>query len=161
MDEPPLNERALGALFCPPRKLAVKCASNKGKEVAIDRDGLVYLATPYTHEDPRIRETRFREVNFAAAFFMCKLGLHIFSPISHSVPIAEDGNTPTTWEFWKEYDFALLQVCKRMIVLTQDGWRSSAGVAGEMEIATNLGLDIAYISPRTVRELDKVLPSIA
>ena len=71
---------------------------------------LVYLATPYTHPDPAVMEARFLAVNRVAARLMGE-GLHIFSPISHTRPIAIAGDLQHDWEFWKQYDEAILSAC--------------------------------------------------
>ncbi len=109
---------------------------------------LVYLAAPYTHRCKMTQQMRFHAINIVAAYLMKELGLFIFSPISHSHPIAEDGEIPTTWEFWRPYDEEILRCCGRMIVLTLPGWEESKGVQAEIEIATKLGIDISYLDPR-------------
>lgn len=73
-------------------------------------------------------------------------GRHIFSPISHTHPIALAGSLPLGWDFWQAYDRAILRVCKRVIVLMLKGWKESKGVAGEIAIAEELGLPIVYMS---------------
>jgi hypothetical protein len=105
---------------------------------------LVYLAVPYSHPRPEIREERFRAVNRVAAKLMGQ-GLHIFSPISHSHPISIEGNLPTNWEYWEAYDRAFLNASNKLIVLMLDGWDKSVGVAGEIAIAKELGIEIEYI----------------
>lgn len=112
---------------------------------------LVYLATPYSHSDPNVREERFRAVNKAAADLM-RAGLHIYSPISHTHPIALAGDLPLGWEYWQAYDRAILASCCKLIVLMLDGWRESKGVTGEIAIACELGLDVEYISPNVAAE---------
>ena len=106
---------------------------------------LVYLATPYSHLDPNVMHERFEAVNAVAARLMYD-GLHVFSPISHTHPIALAGDLPRGWEFWQEYDRAILSVCSKMIVLMLDGWETSKGVAGEMAIAKELVIPIEFIS---------------
>lgn len=105
---------------------------------------LVYLAVPYSHPYPEVREERFRAVNRVAAKLM-EQGLHIFSPISHSHPISIEGNLPTNWEYWEAYDRAFLNASNKLIVLMLDGWDKSVGVAGEIAIAKELGIEIEYI----------------
>lgn len=105
---------------------------------------LVYLATPYSHPDPEVRERRFREVNRVAANLM-RDGLHVFSPISHTHPIAVAGDLPKSWEFWQAYDRAVLSACRNVMVLMQDGWRESTGVQAEIEIAREMGLPVEFI----------------
>lgn len=105
--------------------------------------GLVYLACPYSHPDMAVRLARFQTVNDVAAQLMNE-GEFIFSPISHTHPIALAGNLPTGWDFWSEYDRAVLLCCKKMVVLMLPGWDESMGVAAEIVIAQDLGIPIEY-----------------
>ena len=107
---------------------------------------LVYLATPYTHEDKAVEEWRFKMVNAKAAELMSQ-GLIIFSPISHTHPIALAGDLPVHWEFWETFDKVFLNHSYKLMVLMLDGWKQSRGVAAEIEMATKLGLEIEYINP--------------
>jgi nucleoside 2-deoxyribosyltransferase len=106
-------------------------------------DGLIYLASPYTHADPAVREQRFRAACQAAAFLMGK-GMHIFSPIAHTHPIAEFG-LPKDWAFWQQYDRVFLQACSRLLVLTLKGWQQSTGVQAEIGIMAALGKPVDYM----------------
>ena len=105
---------------------------------------LIYLATPYSHPDPEVRESRFRKVNRVAADLM-RQGLHIFSPISHTHPIAVAGELPTDFAFWEQYDRAMLQACGKVMVLKLQGWLSSKGVIAEIQIAEELGIPVEFI----------------
>lgn len=106
---------------------------------------LVYLAVPYSHPDPAVMEARFHAVNAVAARLMLA-GQHVFSPISHSHPIAVAGALPVGWDYWEAYDRAHLANCRKLVVLMLDGWKLSSGVQGEIKIAEELGLEIEYIS---------------
>lgn len=107
--------------------------------------GLIYLATPYSHAEAEIRNHRFLEVNRVAASLM-REGLHIYSPISHTHPIAMAGEMPKDWEFWQGYCLTMLQSCSKMVVLMQDGWRESVGVQAEINIARNIGMPIEFMA---------------
>ena len=63
----------------------------------------IYLAIPYSHKDPHIREYRFNIANQIAAALM-KKGYAVYSPISHTHPIAVSGELGLGWDYWKEYD---------------------------------------------------------
>lgn len=54
---------------------------------------LIYIAVPYSHKEESVRLARFESVNRAACFLMNK-GYHVFSPISHTHPIALAGDLP-------------------------------------------------------------------
>lgn len=109
---------------------------------------LVYLAVPYSHQDPAVRRERFKAVNRVAAKLM-REGVFIFSPISHTHPIELAGDLPYDWNFWYGYDRAILKHCKKLLVLKLDGWQSSAGVAGECDLARELGIPIEFLEPPT------------
>jgi len=105
------------------------------------RSKLIYLAAPYTHEDPQVRETRFQLINGAASHLM-RAGVHLFSPISHTHPIALAGGLPTGWDFWRSYDETMLSACGAIVVLMLAGWDTSKGVTAEVSIGEKIGLPI-------------------
>ena len=105
-----------------------------------------YLAAPYRHKDPAVVEQRVQRINAAAAQLM-EGGDFVFSPISHSHPIAMAGNLPTDWTYWEKYDRAMLETCCRLVVLTLPGWTESEGVTAEIDIAAELGLPVTYMEP--------------
>jgi hypothetical protein len=105
---------------------------------------LVYLACPYSHPDPAVRAARFEAANRAAAKLMAE-GLLVFSPISHTHPIALAGGLPTGWDYWERYDRAILHQCRAMFVLPLDGWCESAGVRAEMLLAEEMGLPVYFL----------------
>lgn len=111
----------------------------------IDRP-LVYLACPYSHPDAAVREWRFRQSNLAAAQLM-KAGEMIFAPISHTHPIAVDGDLPKGWDFWERYDRAILSCCHKVIVLRLPGWAESTGVQSEIKIGQEMAIPVEYIDP--------------
>ncbi len=108
-----------------------------------DKMKKVYLATPYTGT-PEQQQERFEVVNAVAAKMMSS-GLLIFSPISHTHPIALSGDLPKGWEFWKEYDYTFIEWCDELHVLKQDGWQESTGVTAEIKIAKELGKKVVYV----------------
>ena len=106
---------------------------------------MIYLASPYSHPDPAIREERFRGACQAAAAFL-RTGRAIFSPIAHSHPLVEFG-LPTDWEFWKRCNTEHLERCDEVVVLTLDGWQASVGVQAEIRIAQELGKPVSFLAP--------------
>jgi len=81
---------------------------------------LIYLACPYTDPDQAVMHGRFIAANRAAGRMMAR-GLFVFSPISHSHPIAIIGELPVSWKYWEAYDRAMLSRCSKMVVLCLDG----------------------------------------
>jgi len=104
---------------------------------------IIYLASPYSHPDERIRHARYRMVCEKAAELMRK-GFLVFSPIAHSHPLVEFG-VPGDWSYWEYYDSEMIRRCDRLVVLMLDGWDSSTGIAAEIVIARDHGLQIDYL----------------
>ncbi len=60
---------------------------------------MIYLASPYTHADPAVRQRRFEAACRTSAVLICR-GQTVFSPIAHSHAICAYG-VPLDWRFWK------------------------------------------------------------
>jgi hypothetical protein len=108
--------------------------------------GLVYLASPYSHEDAAVQEYRFRVACRVAANLMGR-GVMVFSPIAHSHPIALAGKLPTDWRYWAEYDKVMLEASGRCIVARMPGWELSRGVRDEMAYMRALGKPVEMYDP--------------
>jgi hypothetical protein len=108
--------------------------------------GIVYLATPYTHDDPAVRAGRFRVVNRVAAQMMAR-GEHVFSPISHTHEMSIQHGLPHDWNYWAENCRVMVSACSRMVVVKQHGWQESVGVRAEIELAESLGMPVEYVEP--------------
>jgi hypothetical protein len=111
----------------------------------IQQRPLVYLACPYSHDDPKIREERFLIANREAGKLM-KAGHMVFSPISHSHPIALAGDLPKTWEYWENFCRTYMSYSYLLVVLCIDGWEESTGIRVEIEIAKEMGMGIKYMT---------------
>ena len=107
---------------------------------------LIYLASPYSHHDPAVRQQRFETVCFVAANLM-REGKHVYSPIAHTHPIAMKGDLPKGWDFWEQFDRKMISACQEVWVVMMDGWQESKGVAAELAIAGEMGLKVRYIQP--------------
>jgi nucleoside 2-deoxyribosyltransferase len=105
---------------------------------------MIYLASPYSHPDPAVREQRFHAA-CRAAVAMLHTGRVVFSPIAHSHPLAQHG-LPGNWHFWEQYDRAFLERCDEVVVLMLDGWQESVGVQAEIRIARELGMPVRYLA---------------
>src|SRR5216684_6408216 len=85
---------------------------------------LTYLACPYSHPDRAVRVARFEAATHAAGALMAD-GQKVFSPISHTHPIAEAHDLPLGWDFWEAFDRAFLSISGHVVVLRVDGWEQS------------------------------------
>ena len=105
----------------------------------------VYLASPYSHEDPCVRESRWVEVTKAGAQLMLE-GNRVYGPItmSHSFSRYLPPET-NTWEFWKNVDIPELLLSDLVVVLMLPGWQQSVGVTAEIQAAKDAGIPVAYM----------------
>jgi hypothetical protein len=71
---------------------------------------MIYLASPYTHEDPAVEQRRYVQVCRAAGRLILE-GQYVYSPIAHSRAIALEGNLPTDYKFWTAYDTDMISKC--------------------------------------------------
>lgn len=117
---------------------------------------LVYLAGPYSNPDPQVCIRRFETLNQHAARMM-QAGIMVFSPISHTHPIALAGDLPKGWDFWEKYDSLYLDMSRAMVVLCLDGWKSSAGVKHEIRVIESQGKPVYYLTPNDPDNLQSIL----
>lgn len=122
-------------------------------EPHVGPEELTYLASPYSHENPEIREERFQKAAWATSVLM-RSGRMVFSPITHSHSVALHG-TPSDWTFWQRFDFACLRSMKDMLILMLDGWEDSTGIGQEIEIMNQLGKPVEYISVAELEALER------
>jgi hypothetical protein len=113
--------------------------------------GLIYVCSPYTHDDPDVRHARLVAVAKATEE-MISLGLLAYSPICHTVPIVEHGGHGSLWGDWAAYDETFLNHCSTVLVLQLEGWTTSRGVAAEIWYAIQHGLPVFGVNPCDVSE---------
>jgi len=104
----------------------------------------IYLAAPYSHESEDVRLIRFQKINKQSAELMMQ-GHIVFSPISHSHPIATQENLPLSADFWQSMNHSFIDWCDCVAVYQLDGWLESAGVKDEIRYATNNDKIVIYI----------------
>lgn len=110
---------------------------------------MIYLASPYTHDDPNVKVRRFELASKAAAVLMQR-GEIVFSPIAMTHPMAIYGGLSGAWDFWKRFDTAFVKACEELWVLQLAGWDKSVGVSAEIVLACEMGRPIKYIDPLTL-----------
>jgi nucleoside 2-deoxyribosyltransferase len=126
----------------------VQSAYNRIKAAA--NGGMIYLASPYSHLQAERMAHRFEAAARAAGLLMLADFL-VFSPISHTHPIAVQGELPRGWDFWHAYDRWFIERCACVVVLQIEGWAASTGVNAEVAMARELGKPVEYV---TIFELD-------
>jgi len=105
---------------------------------------LIYIASPYSHDDPNVRVKRFMEV-FKFTQKLLENGVNAFSPIvySHQFACMSD-KLKGDWQTWKELDELMLSKCDGMVVLCIVGYRNSTGINTEVEFAYKTGVPVTY-----------------
>ena len=108
----------------------------------------IYLAAPYSHHCAVKRIERFDKINAKAAKLMAQ-GHIVFSPISHSHPVAQylEPDLLMDHDFWMNQDLPFLENSDEVVVLMLDGWDKSRGVNTEVEMAKQLDIPVRYICP--------------
>lgn len=92
---------------------------------------MIYLASPYTHKDPFVREARYLAAAKVVAQYL-KDGKFVYSPIVHCHELAKIVALGMDFEFWKTYNYHMLELASELHVLGIDGWADSDGVSGEI-----------------------------
>ena len=111
----------------------------------------IYLATPYTHEDPKMEKLRLEAaVKLNRSYIMG--GLTVLSPIAFGNAFNPDDNLnpPQTWLEW---DIPILKKADELWVMKMPGWDVSVGVLREIQEAMDAGIFIKYIEPFEVRAM--------
>lgn len=103
---------------------------------------MIYLASPYSHVDPFVREQRFQAVSLTAATLL-RDGHLVFSPVTHGHPLVHFG-LPGDWSFWEQHARWYLQHCQGVLVLMLPGWQESVGVQSEIALAQQFEKPVWY-----------------
>jgi len=112
---------------------------------------LVYLASPYSHPDDRVRHENYLIVTKIAADLVSR-GHVVISPITYGHVLLDHAKMPTDWEFWENFCLTLLEKCDKILVCnTMVGWEKSRGVAQEIKYAEENNIKIEYIKPSEVK----------
>lgn len=95
---------------------------------------MIYLASPYNHHNPAIREMRFSQAVRETVALM-REGKLVYSPIAYSHQFAANHGFQGGWEYWKRLDLEMVNACDEVVVLMLPGWEDSVGVKAEIEHA--------------------------
>ena len=147
MTKPITGSEILQAIrdYVPPEFDGSEKRSEKGSEMdMID----VYVAIPYSDPDTH---KRFARCILATAYaaHLIRLGKTVHSPITHSHAIAQMGDLPLHYDFWRITDQVHIRSYKEIHVIMADGWKDSVGVRAEIEYGIEQGKDIRYVEPET------------
>lgn len=105
---------------------------------------MIYLASPYSHENSIIRELRYHQVLLHCETRM-KEGKSIFSPIVYGHQFAVNFDFPYAAKTWEFFNFEMLGAANKVEVLLLDGWDESLGVETEIDWAQRFGKPLTYV----------------
>lgn len=106
----------------------------------------VYLASPYSDKFAHIRQVRYlRTLDYVAKLLAKEVVL--FSPIVHCHEMAKIFDLPKDIEFWRKYDYAMIDQASALHILCLPGLNKSIGVLIEAQYAHGLKLPIVFVTP--------------
>ena len=108
----------------------------------------IYLALPYSHSDPQVREVRYGTATSVAAYLM-KQGAVVFSPITYGHQICQYG-IDTNFERWAELDYPMIAWADELWLLELDGHDISFGVQEELKHAELVGTKVVRVSKQDI-----------
>jgi hypothetical protein len=106
--------------------------------------GVIYLASPYSHPDPKVRQSRFEAACRCAADLM-RMGKVVYCAVAHTHPIAVAGKLPNGWSFWKDQDAPFLRLATELYILQLKGWDKSVGIQAERDFMWTAGKPVHFI----------------
>jgi hypothetical protein len=110
--------------------------------------GSSYLAMPFT----KLNKGQQKQAIASAAKAVEMLINHkvfVICPVLHNYEPYKLGKLPIAFDFWKGYNFWLIDHCERLIVLTIKSWDDSTGVYEECQYAKFTNKQILYFNPDT------------
>ncbi len=100
----------------------------------------IYLAIQYSGNEIE----SFKHANKFAGELMQE-GHIVFSPISHTHPIAIECGLPGGWEYWKKFDESFIDWCDEVWIADFGNWQKSKGVVAEIEIAEKFNKKVKFV----------------
>lgn len=121
------------------------CAQYNREQEEIKPLKKIYLAIPYSG----MEESSYEQATKACMMIINQLGHNVFSPITHSHPIAKLG-VKGTWEYWQKIDYQYLDWADEMwVLIPKEGLTkviSSTGVVAETKYAVKNNKNVIYIA---------------
>lgn len=109
---------------------------------------MIYLASPYTHADAKVRESRALAAHCYTGWAM-GFGHIVYSPIVHGhalhVSASVTAEQSADHGFWMTHCYGMLAAASTLYVLPIDGWRESKGVFLEIQRARSLGIPVHIV----------------
>lgn len=110
---------------------------------------LIYLASPYSHKDKLIQDSREKEITYIASELQLLYPEHaFFLPITQSAALVKVNDKLTgSFEQWKKIDLFLIEhKVDEVWVVMMDGWGKSIGVQEEIHIAKQFKKPLFFVT---------------
>lgn len=117
----------------------------------LNKDKVYYFASPYSHKDFNVVESRYLEQQRLVAHLIKAYGALIINPIEMCHNLSQTYELPSGYEFWKTRDRKLISISDAIIVAKMPGWEESIGVTDEIKYARFLQKEVFYIDPETLQ----------
>jgi nucleoside 2-deoxyribosyltransferase len=91
----------------------------------------IYMASPYTHSDKTVMETRY-QLALDGCSKLIGMGFCPISPIAQSHPVANKHDMGLSFDTWENIDYAMIDMCDELWILDIDGVDESSGVRKEL-----------------------------
>ena len=105
----------------------------------------IYLAIPYSG----FEESSYQQATEATMIIINEMGHNVFSPITHSHPIAKLG-VKGTWDYWQKIDYQFIDWADEVwVLIPKEGLTSvlkSTGVVAECKYALQHNKKIKYLT---------------
>lgn len=105
---------------------------------------MIYIASPYTHDLEAIRNLRYRQVLQYANSLM-SVGHIVFSPVVYGHPFVELDAGAIPFSYWRPFNERIILASTQVRVLKLSGWKTSAGVNGEVRFADQHGIPVSFV----------------
>jgi len=102
---------------------------------------LIFLGAPYSHKDESVTDGRMK-IFCRVVEYLINQGALVHSPLLMHMVRKECPKIPGTWEYWESYAQRLMVFSDLYVVIKLEGWDSSVGVKGELELAKKCKLPI-------------------
>lgn len=119
---------------------------------------MIYIASPYSHPNPGVRQERYLLVRLYTARLLAAKSW-CYSPIVHCHDLANAHDLPTDAAYWLEYDFHVLERCDALHVLSLPGWEDSKGVQAEIAHWRALGGVPKLVSLEGIEDVNFTTPT--
>lgn len=106
--------------------------------------GLIFVSSPYSHEDPKIIEENYEKVAKFVSMLATK-GLTAISPIVYGHNLLKYNDMANDWKTWEDFCLTFLHKADELWVYKMPGWNRSRGVAEEIEYAIKMNIPVKYV----------------